>query len=62
VRNLFRRRRSIYDLEAAKPQKLDDLGALVSQFGLARVRDPKVINRAMAQFIAIRACMRKEFR
>jgi hypothetical protein len=57
--------RSIFDLRPAKPAKLDDLGAFVQMFGVASMlksRDPVVnkarVDRAVAQFIAVRACLR----
>ena len=58
-------RRSIFDLRAAPAAKLDDLKAFVDRFGglnnLAprwlNVRD-EAMNRTIAQFIAIRACLR----
>lgn len=64
-------RRSIFDLRPAPQSKVDDLAAFVQQFGVARTLNhwPKftsaserehTLNLAVAQFIAVRACLRME--
>lgn len=56
-------RRSIFELRPAPQSKVDDLAALAAVFGHmtldARVkRSPEQLNREIAQFIAVRTCLR----
>jgi hypothetical protein len=54
-------KRSIFDLRPATKQAEDDLGAFVQMFGVARMMNPRnreVTQLAIAQFVAIRACLR----
>lgn len=58
-------RRSIFDLRPAPQSKVDDLKAFITQFGFQRGmfqhKGPAAeaaLNREIAQFIAVRACLR----